>query len=289
MNDSRLSGTPLVLVFVSELMMATRIENVVNKLGGRVKAAGDIDEFITVEEQSAGRQPAEPVFGREAKIIDHLTVLQPGLLIFDLADTNFPWQEWIALIKSLPATRRIPVICFGQHTDVDSIRTANKVGADLVVARSRFVSAMPDLLTQQIRTWDHEAIALSCRQPLTQAAIDGLIAFNEGDYFTAHEHLEDAWNDDDTAGRDVHKAVLQLAVAYLQIQRHNYRGAIKMFMRARQWLQPLPEVCRGIDIARLRADAEDIHTLIYELGPEGIDLFDLALLRPVAYTELPPR
>jgi hypothetical protein len=285
MDENILSGAPLVFIFVSELMMATRIENVVNKLGGRFKAADDLDEFIALEEPSTKGQPAEPLFGREAKIIDQITSLQPGLLIFDLADTSYPWREWIALIKSLPATRRISVICFGQHTDVDTLKMATKVGADLVVARSRFVSAMPDLIIQHIRTWDYEAITLSCRQSLTLTALDGLIAFNGGDYFTAHEHLEDAWNDDDTVGRDVYKAVLQVAVAYLQIQRRNYRGAIKMFMRARQWLQPLPKVCQGIDIARLRADAEDIHKMIHELGPEGIDLFDLGLLRPVVYLE----
>ena len=175
MNDFILSGTPLILIFVSELMMATRIENVVNKLGGRIIAADDMDEFVALEEPSTKGQPAEPLFGREAKIIDQITSLQPGLLIFDLADTSYPWQEWIALIKSLPATRRISVICFGPHTDVDTLKTATKVGADLVVARSRFVSAMPDLIIQQIRTWDHEAITRSCHQSLAHQAQEGLI------------------------------------------------------------------------------------------------------------------
>ena len=165
----------------------------------------------------------------------------------------------------------------------DTLELARNIGADLVVARSRFVTAMPDLIIQNIRTWDHEAIAKDCNQPISQLANEGLIAFNNGDYFEAHEHLEDAWNDDASASRDVYKAILQVAVAYLQIERQNYRGAVKMFIRARQWLQPLPNICRGIDIDRLRKDADEIYSMISELGPDRMDHFDFERLQPVSY------
>jgi hypothetical protein len=48
---------------------------------------------------------------------------------------------------------------------------------------------------------------------------------------------------------EVYRAVLQVAVAYFQIERGNYNGAAKMFLRLRQWIDPLPDYCRGIDIA----------------------------------------
>ena len=36
-------------------------------------------------------------------------------------------------------------------------------------------------------------------------AIKGLELFNQGDYFGAHEYLEEAWKDDLTAGRDLYQ------------------------------------------------------------------------------------
>jgi hypothetical protein len=79
--------------------------------------------------------------------------------------------------------------------------------------------------------------------------------------------------------------VLQVAVAYLQIERGNYTGAIKMFLRVRQWIEPLPDVCRSIDVAALRRDAEQVRARLIALGPENIGLFDRSLFRPVRYRE----
>jgi predicted metal-dependent hydrolase len=84
-------------------------------------------------------------------------------------------------------------------------------------------------------------------------------------------------------GRDLYRAVLQVAVAYYQIERANYNGAAKMFLRMRQWIEPLPDVCRGIDVAQLRTDSRRVHQALLALGPERLHEFDVSLLRPVKY------
>jgi predicted metal-dependent hydrolase len=76
---------------------------------------------------------------------------------------------------------------------------------------------------------------------------------------------------------------LQIAVAYFQIERNNYRGATKMFLRVRQWIDPLPDTCRGVDIAQLRADADNVNMALTSLGQERMVEFDQALLQPVCY------
>ena len=92
----------------------------------------------------------------------------------------------------------------------------------------------------------------------TSFAIKGLEAFNNGDYFLAHEFLEEAWKNDRTDGRNLYQGILQIAVAYYHIMNLNYRGAMKMFQRSRKWLDPLPDICRGIDVAKLRSDASNM-------------------------------
>jgi hypothetical protein len=74
---------------------------------------------------------------------------------------------------------------------------------------------------------------------------------------------------------------LQIAIAYYQIERGNYRGATKMLLRVRQWLDPLPAVCRGVNVARLREDVERVYAALMESGPDGIANLDRTLFRPV--------
>ncbi len=105
--------------------------------------------------------------------------------------------------------------------------------------------------------------------------------FNRAEYFEAHEALEHAWNDESGPGRELYRGLLQIAVAYMQITRGNYNGAIKIFLRARQWLDPLPDQCRGVNVAGLRHDAAAVRAALEALGPERIGEFDMALLKPI--------
>jgi predicted metal-dependent hydrolase len=277
------STNPLVVLFLGDLMWATKIENAVRRLGYRVAQVDSVDSLGAPIVGEQPNLPGEPVFGSEAMLADKITAWQPALLIFDLDYKELPWRRWIALLKSSPATRQIPVLGFAPHEDVDVIADARQLGTDIVVGRSFFSSNMPKLIEENARVWDHESIALDCQAPLSDTALSGLAAFNQGDFFESHELLEDAWNEDEGAARDIYKAVLQVAVAYLQIERGNYPGAVKMFLRARQWLSPLPDTCRGIDISRLRSDAENAYEVLIEFGPERIAEIDRSFFRPVLF------
>jgi predicted metal-dependent hydrolase len=276
---------PLIVAFVDDLMTATRIEGVGSHLGYHVSIVGKAEMLAPGAESSLPDRPGEPVHGSLAVMIDSLTAWGPALLIFDMANQAIPWRNWLTVLKSSPATRRLPVICFGPHVDKAAIAEAAGLLAesDAVVPRSKFFATMPDMLANMILVHDHAALVEACHQPLSESARQGLEAFNRAEYFLAHEHLEDAWNEEQAADRELYRAVLQIAVAYLQIERRNYPGAAKMFLRARQWLQPLPDTCRGIDVARLRIDAENARKSLIQLGPDGLDRFDLGSLQPVHY------
>ncbi len=216
-------------------------------------------------------------------LLDVLTRWKPALIIFDLNNDRIPWEEWIQLITSVPATRRIPVMCFGSHMNVERMQAAKKAGADVVLARSRFTHELPDLIQKYARVPDSESLEQTCRQPLSQKAIQGLEEFNRGEFYEAHEYLEEAWIADASLGRNLYRGILQVAVAYYHILQGNYKGAAKLFLRMRQWLDPLPDNCRGVDVARLRVEARQVHEELTALGQERIVEFDLGLLRPVHF------
>ena len=123
----------------------------------------------------------------------------------------------------------------------------------------------------------------TCQAPLPELARQGLQLYNQGEYFEAHEVLEAAWRQDQTPGRELYQGILQVGIAYLQIERGNYRGALKMFLRARRWLDPLPDQCRGVQVAQLRQDAQRAQAALKALGRERMAEFDRAFFRPVIF------
>lgn len=285
MDQQNEGRVPLIVAFIDDLMATTRIEVVATQLGYQVETLDLAKRFIAEEAVDQPTIPGEPVTGPLASLVDQITSWQPALLIFDLSNTAVPWRDWLAILKSSPATRRIPVVCFGPHIDKVSLADATSLTleGDAVVPRSRFFASMPELIAETARISDYSAIRQDCLAKLSNDALRGLQAFDERHYFDAHEHLEDAWNADEGPAKELYRAILQVAVAYLQIERRNYRGAMKMFLRARQWLAPLPDQCRGIDVARLRRDAESVRDSLVELGPDRIDQFDITTLPPVHY------
>jgi rubrerythrin len=124
-----------------------------------------------------------------------------------------------------------------------------------------------------------------CRGTLHPRGRDGLRHFNAGEYFEAHEALEDAWNAEEGKSKNLYRGVLQIAVTYLHITRGNFNGAVKVYARSLKWLGDMPDYCNGINVAKLMSDAEMIMKEIQRLGPERIAEFDISLLKQIQWTE----
>ena len=122
-----------------------------------------------------------------------------------------------------------------------------------------------------------------CRGALHPLAVRGLELFNARQYWRAHEALEEAWKEERGEIRHMYRGILQVGVAYLHVERRNYAGVMKLYHRSRRWLGPFPDRCRGVDLARLRLDLEQVVAEVRRLGPERLAEFNLALLRPVVW------
>ena len=276
----------LILAFVRDLNFEVRIESAAQQNGFQVKVIESAEQIAPPDEEDLGVQIAEHLGGRGAVLLDKITQWHPALIIFDLGNDFIPWEDWIRLISSVPATRRIPILCFGPHVDVEMMQAAKAAGANVVVARSRFVTQLPDLLLKNARNTDWAEMEDVCQDHLSYYAKRGLEEFNRGEYFKAHDSLEKAWIEDESPGRELYRAILQVAVAYYQVQKGNYNGAAKMFLRLRQWIDPLPDFCRGVKVIQLRKEARAVHKALLNLGPERIEEFDQSLLKPVKYEDL---
>jgi predicted metal-dependent hydrolase len=273
--------SPLIVGFVADLMFTPRIANVARHLGYGLIWIEKADDIAPAEPGTPPAAPGESLHGQDGVLFAKITAWQPALLLFDLNNEAIPWRRWIGMLKSSAATRRIPLLCFGSHKDVAAMTAAKKAGADAVLARSRFTADMPKLLQQYAKRPDQQAINTACQEPLSPLARQGIDKFNAGQYYECHHDLEEAWKLEQTSGRNLYQGILQIGVALYQIERGNYRGAVKMLLRARQWLTPLPDTCRGVNVAGLRQNAQTVYDELARLGEDRLGEFNWGLVESV--------
>ncbi|MBK9926566.1 MAG: DUF309 domain-containing protein [Anaerolineales bacterium] len=124
-----------------------------------------------------------------------------------------------------------------------------------------------------------------CTSQLHPQAKEGLRLFNAGEYFEAHEALEDAWNAEEGTIKNLYRGLLQIAVTYLHITRGNYHGAVKVYERSKKWFTDIPFVCQGVHVGELKKDVETAIKELERLGEKRMAAFDLKLLKPVKWDE----
>ena len=268
-----------LITFSTDNAMVERLEGTAvsqNLTVTNIFHEGDVGPSrIVLQREALG----EKLSGQIGKLFELITQLQPVLLIFDLDKTAVPWYRWIPTLKTSPATRRFPILSISSSED--QLTEAKRVGANYISTREEFEQNQEALIKKNARIPNYERLASACEEPLSDLAKDGIDLFNQGEFYKCHDALEEAWNIDNSAGRNLYRGILQIGIAYFQIERGNYRGGIKMLMRVRQWLDPLPDTCRGVDIADLRQNAEKVQEALSNLGPDRIAEFDKTLFKPI--------
>ncbi len=133
----------LILAFVADLYFATRIESTAARLGCQVQFIERPDQIIPQGQPSAGPAVTSPGW-----LLDMMRARRPGLLVFDLNNAEIPWGDWIPAVRADPDLGAVPVVAFGSHVETDTLARARAAGAQPVLARSRFVSGLPQILAK---------------------------------------------------------------------------------------------------------------------------------------------
>lgn len=84
----------------------------------------------------------------------------------------------------------------------------------------------------------------------------GIVLFNRGDFFEAHEVWESLWMD--TAGPDkkYYQALIQAAVGLLHFCNGNLRGAVKLYKSSKDYMSRYDAQHLGLDQTRFWAEME---------------------------------
>jgi len=78
---------------------------------------------------------------------------------------------------------------------------------------------------------------------------DGLERIRRGEYFEAHESLEDAWRAAEPAEKDFFQGLVHVAVAWHHAGRGNRPGCERQLATAQRRLEPFAPEHRGVDVA----------------------------------------
>lgn len=262
-------------------MIQERVGLALRPNGFPVLSAGSPDDLGAggvVEERSVPL--TEPLEGPDAAFLRSVTKLQPAMIIFDLNSSQIPWDRWIHVLKTSSATRRIPLLAFGPHVEEGRLSLARERGAESALPRGKFLNNIAEVVKERAARDSTQELGRACNGELSEAARKGVELHDAGEFFEAHEELERAWIDAPELEGYLYRALLQITVACLHIQRGNPRGARKMLLRIRQWLDPLPSTCRGIDTGQLKAYAQELREAL--ASPSGGT--GPALLRPFPRT-----
>jgi predicted metal-dependent hydrolase len=90
----------------------------------------------------------------------------------------------------------------------------------------------------------------------------GVELIRTGEFFAAHEELEDAWRAAEPAERDFLQGLVHVAVAWYQAGRGKEIGCGRQLEKAVRRLAPYGPQHRGIDVAALLAQLEAAQAIV---------------------------
>jgi predicted metal-dependent hydrolase len=90
----------------------------------------------------------------------------------------------------------------------------------------------------------------------------GLDLIRGGEFFAAHEELEDAWRAAEPPERDFFQGLVHIAVAWYQAGRGNRVGCERQLEKAARRLAPYAPEHRGVDIGSVLTQVEEAAELV---------------------------
>ncbi len=226
---AHIPGQPAVILLVEDLFFSARLADAVALSKGNPVTTSDSESF--------------------------LRAMDTRLPVLAMVDLNVPsdWAEAVRRCKLRPHTKAVPIIGFGQHTDVETLTRAKTAGADKAWARSRLVDELPRLLPLHISP--ARQMPEGGTESLLAEAQLGIDLFNQRQFHAQHEAFEDAWNAESRPVRNLYQGLLQIGLAFLQIENQNQAGAFKMFGRGIPRLRLLPDVVQSVRVDLFLSEA----------------------------------
>ena len=129
-------------------------------------------------------------------------------------------------------------------------------------------------------------LSADCAQPAPPELRKAVHEFNAGEFFEQHETLELLWRATPGQIRHLYEGILQVGVGmHHLLAKGNFHGAAVKLDHGIRLLEAFPDVCHGLDVARLRRDALAARRHLLELGPRRLGEFERARIPRVHFRD----
>jgi predicted metal-dependent hydrolase len=95
----------------------------------------------------------------------------------------------------------------------------------------------------------------------------GIVLFNQGNYFEAHEVWEDLWAEAAGTERKFYQGLIQAAVGLCHFSNGNLGGALKLYRSSRAYLEDCGSRFLGLDLTGFLDQFERCHQPLLAAGP----------------------
>src|ERR1041385_1782131 len=114
-------------------------------------------------------------------------------------------------------------------------------------------------------------LAGDCALAAPAALVKAIEEFNSGEFFEQHETLELLWRATPGEIRHLYEGILQVGVGmHHLLKNRNFHGAAVKLDHGIRLLEAFPDVCHGVDVARLVRDAAAARAELLRLGPRRL-------------------
>ena len=123
-----------------------------------------------------------------------------------------------------------------------------------------------------LEEWDADPRQAARETALRKAAL----LFNHHLFFEVHEILEAQWRTEEGDPRLFLQGLIQVAVAFYHLERHNYRGALSLLHDGLEKIAPRRPAFIGVELQEFVARLAACYDELRRLGAEHLDEFPRA-------------
>jgi predicted metal-dependent hydrolase len=106
----------------------------------------------------------------------------------------------------------------------------------------------------------------------------GVDRFNAKQFFEAHEAWEEVWLDAERELRAFYQGLIQVAAAYVHLQRNEYPGTVKLLHEGLRKIEAYPPITLGVDLAALAKASREVERRVLEVGEKRLKEIDITTL-----------
>lgn len=114
----------------------------------------------------------------------------------------------------------------------------------------------------------------------------GVQLFNAREFWHAHEAWEQVWMDAPQTMRALYQGLIQIAAAFVHVQRNEYPGAVRLLESGRAKVAAYQQGSLELDIITLLTDAGIAHDRIVTLGEKRLSDFDRTLYPKISFIKV---